>query len=175
MLLGVPAVVYPPPIRTGHGFVQMAELPHGPSRSSCTPISLGKEPCVCQPSLACPDGLSCPGARVRWHHAVQSSLAHPRGIGVTAASIPASGMENLGVPAASPLLRAVQLPGWGSSHAAMSCLVFARRIWAAAPCWGTPSVCRQDAQPEKFPLLPSAGIRQLMTAEQSSSPVGHPR
>lgn len=101
MLLGVPAVKQPPPIHMGHGFVQMAELPYGPSQSSRTPIRLGKEPSVCQPSLACSDRLGCLGARVQWQSLVQDSLAHLRGIGVTAASIPTSGMENLGVPAAS--------------------------------------------------------------------------
>lgn len=68
---------------------------------------------------------------------------------------------------------AVQPPGWGASHDPMSSLVSARRIWAAALCWRTPSVCRQDAQPEKFSLLPSAGIRLLMVVEWSSSPMGH--
>lgn len=67
MLLGAPAAEQPPPIRAGHGFVRMAEVPHGPSRSSRAPISLGKEPGVCQPSPACPDRIHTPGsARLPW-------------------------------------------------------------------------------------------------------------
>lgn len=40
-----------------------------------------------------------------------------------------------------------------------------------APRWGAPSMCRHDAQLEKIPFLPSAGIRQLTIAEQSKAAI----
>jgi len=42
----------------------------------------------------------------------------------------------------------------GASRAPMSPLISAGSVSAVAPCWGTPSVCRHDAQPGKKKINP---------------------
>lgn len=166
MLLGAPAAEQPPPIRAGHGFVRMAEVPHGPSRSSRAPISLGKEPGVCQPAPACPDRIHTPGsARLPWGQGAVAlcsagtplppavSLAHPRGAGVTAASIITGGMENLGVPAACPP-RAVQLPERGASHAPMSCHHLCQEDSGSSTLLGYPERVQTGCPAREIPASP---------------------